>query len=78
MKFGQWLGEKNSQSYDLVAVSNHHGSLNSGHYTAICRDANKEWHEFDDSKVRQIKTADWCSDGNRAQSAYVLIYVKQK
>ena len=36
--------------YDLYAVSNHYGTMNGGHYTAMCQNpVNKLWYEFDDS-----------------------------
>lgn len=36
--------------YDLYAVSNHYGSLNGGHYTAMCKNpVANSWFEFDDN-----------------------------
>ena len=48
--------EKNDAVYELVGISQHFGSLSSGHYTALCRndtyeDTNKKWFHFDDEKV---------------------------
>ena len=41
--------------YDLYAVSNHYGTMNGGHYTAMCQNAvNKMWYEFDDSQVTKL------------------------
>jgi len=41
--------------YDLYAVSNHYGTLNGGHYTAMCRNPVTEtWYEFDDSSISKI------------------------
>lgn len=60
--------------YDLFAVANHYGSLNFGHYTAICKNSlNDKWYEFNDSMVSEIK------DISRiiSENAYVLFY-KQK
>ena len=38
--------------YSLYAVSNHYGSLTSGHYTAFVGDTdNQHWSKFDDSKA---------------------------
>ena len=41
--------------YDLMAISNHSGSMSFGHYTAFCRlpDTGK-WYEFDDGRVRAV------------------------
>ena len=39
--------------YELYGVSNHYGSLQTGHYTANCKNAYlQEWFEFDDNKVK--------------------------
>jgi ubiquitin C-terminal hydrolase len=41
--------------YDLRAVTNHHGSLIGGHYTAFCKnDMNNQWYKFDDSSAYHI------------------------
>ena len=70
--------DKENLTYELVAVSNHFGSLSMGHYTAYARDVdddgNKTWNEYDDSKVRAIKDEAWAEDSGRASSAYVLFY----
>ncbi|VDN43806.1 unnamed protein product [Dibothriocephalus latus] len=41
--------------YDLVAVSNHFGGLEGGHYTAYAKNQDdKRWYNFDDSYTRQL------------------------
>ncbi|VDN23195.1 unnamed protein product [Dibothriocephalus latus] len=41
-----------SCSYDLYAVVNNSGTMQSGHYTAFCLDkTDKHWYKFDDSIV---------------------------
>jgi len=58
--------------YDLYAVSNHVGSLGSGHYTAFALNRfTEKWHEFNDSNCREI--SENTLRGNRS-SAYVLFY----
>ena len=52
--------------YDLYAVSNHYGSLGSGHYTADCVYKNT-WFNFDDAHVS-------FSREDLTRSAYVLFY----
>jgi ubiquitin C-terminal hydrolase len=38
--------------YDLYAVVNHSGTLNSGHYTALCyNEPRDKWMNFNDSHV---------------------------
>ena len=39
--------------YNLVAVGNHGGSLNHGHYTAF-RKVGQSWYEMDDENVREV------------------------
>eukprot|EP01138_Halocafeteria_seosinensis_P000403 gb/GECG01000416.1/.p1 GENE.gb/GECG01000416.1/~~gb/GECG01000416.1/.p1 ORF type:complete len:552 (+),score=58.79 gb/GECG01000416.1/:1-1656(+) len=59
--------------YDLVAVSNHMGTLNGGHYTADARNMDTgEWYNFNDTKVSPI-SPEQISGSN----AYILFYVKR-
>ncbi len=56
--------------YNLQGVILHRGSLNSGHYTCICRNLDKTgWMYFDDDSVREMDEKD-VVDSN----AYILIY----
>ncbi len=64
--------DKNQAIYDLVGISQHFGSLSSGHYTALCRNFNN-WYEFDDSRVSKVSESDVVND-----SAYMLFYKKRK
>ena len=65
--------------YNLYAVSNHIGTLNSGHYVACCKvqdpykepNATADWYLFNDSKVSEIS-----DDYPHSSSAYVLFYEK--
>jgi ubiquitin C-terminal hydrolase len=54
--------------YRLYAVSEHHGGLNSGHYTAHTR-VGEKWYLFDDTAVREVDAS-----AARNDSAYVLHY----
>ncbi|CAO2144099.1 unnamed protein product [Urochloa humidicola] len=58
------------QVYELYAVSNHYGSMASGHYTAHIKllDENR-WYNFDDSHVAAID-----EDEVKTAAAYVLFY----
>nr|CAB3267553.1 ubiquitin carboxyl-terminal hydrolase 31-like [Phallusia mammillata] len=59
--------------YDLYAVCNHFGNLNSGHYTACCSNPlNGKWYQFDDSNTEVIAEQDLSS-----QSAYILFYQRR-
>ncbi|XP_075211053.1 ubiquitin carboxyl-terminal hydrolase 2-like [Lycorma delicatula] len=57
-------------TYDLYSVSNHSGTLQSGHYTAMCRHPyNNHWYLYNDSVVTPISPARIVSG-----QAYVLFY----
>ena len=59
--------------YQLFAVINHSGSINSGHYYSYLKLEQKDWFEFNDSIVKNIKDISGSSE-----SAYALFYIKQK
>ncbi|CAF1307489.1 unnamed protein product [Rotaria magnacalcarata] len=65
--------------YDLIATSNHIGSIYAGHYIAYAmhRMSNKsEWYRFDDSCVTRVKLEDLEQD-IVSQDAYLLFYIKR-
>jgi ubiquitin C-terminal hydrolase len=55
--------------YELVAVSNHSGSLYGGHYTASARLPGSSWYGFDDTHVARE-----AAPGGASSAAYVLFY----
>ena len=43
-------GNQANLNYELIAVSNHFGSLGGGHYTAFAKNSyNDKWYEFNDT-----------------------------
>lgn len=61
--------------YDLVAVCNHMGNVDYGHYIAFCRDDNDgepKWFEYDDERVTLMRPEDVITEG-----AYMLIYQRK-
>jgi ubiquitin C-terminal hydrolase len=62
------VGDDSSQIYDLIGISQHFGSLSSGHYTALCKNQNK-WYEFDDECVNLYPENKVVNS-----SAYLLFY----
>lgn len=58
--------------YDLFAVSNHFGTLQAGHYTAMALNR-KQWFQFNDHKVRA------CTDEDQivSSAAYILFYARR-
>ena len=62
-------------TYDLIAVSNHMGSVYGGHYTAYARQSVGEpWYLFDDSLVTRLDDQDQIVTKN----AYILIYLRRE
>lgn len=62
-----------NRSYDLYAISNHYGSMESGHYTAYCKNMQyKKWFKYDDLSVSPLDASDVCSS-----AAYILFYTNK-
>ena len=62
--------EKDKAIYDLYGVIEHYGTMNQGHYTAICKN-NDKWISYNDSNLSIIKNP-------VSKNAYVLFYKMQK
>jgi ubiquitin C-terminal hydrolase len=60
-----------SNKYILKGISNHHGGLGGGHYTADCAGFvnHENWYHFDDSRVSQ-----WENNNINTSDAYLLMY----
>jgi hypothetical protein len=54
--------------YDLFAVCYHHGKINSGHYTAVCK-INENWYEFNDKIIKEYEEEKIVNS-----DAYILFY----
>ncbi|KAL3531018.1 hypothetical protein ACH5RR_010340 [Cinchona calisaya] len=72
-----YVANKNNsqrQLYELYALTNHYGSMGSGHYTAHIKllDENR-WYNFDDSHISPIN-----EDDVKSAAAYVLFYRRVK
>ncbi|WVZ06967.1 hypothetical protein V8G54_020313 [Vigna mungo] len=72
-----YIANKNNsrrQLYELYALTNHYGSMGSGHYTAHIKllDENR-WYNFDDSHITLIS-----EDEVNTAAAYVLFYRRVK
>jgi len=59
--------------YSLYGVTNHYGSLTSGHYTSFVRSPNNAsvWHKFDDTKATKMAGEDVVT-----RNAYILFWVR--
>jgi len=71
---GGATGEKGGGVYELYGVCNHHGKdLQSGHYTALCRNpTDGRWYSYDDTRVQKREEAAVIS-----ADAYILFYQRQ-
>ncbi|KAH7730407.1 Ubiquitin carboxyl-terminal hydrolase family protein [Aphelenchoides avenae] len=59
-----------SSSYHLYAVTNHYGTLNSGHYTSCVRNLeSNEWVKFDDEHASPVNSSSLMS-----RNAFILYY----
>ncbi len=65
------VGPDNDAVYDLFAISQHYGSLSSGHYTALCKN-HHEWYDFDDESVNKVDERKVMNN-----AAYLLFYRKR-
>jgi ubiquitin C-terminal hydrolase len=60
-------------SLKLISIGCHKGTLNCGHYFAICRHSNNNWYKYDDDTVSQI---DIYNNESIFKDGYILIYEK--
>lgn len=49
------VGPRSQKPYQLLAVSNHYGTMHGGHYTAFAKNVyDKKWYKFDDQYVTEM------------------------
>jgi len=68
--------------YDLYAVSNHYGTLASGHYTSFAKTVDEKsgeekWHKYDDMIVTEVDESD-VEKEIVTSAGYVLFYQAKK
>jgi ubiquitin C-terminal hydrolase len=78
---GSILSNKNDVVYDFSSTALHFGSLNGGHYSAICNTPDGDIL-YDDRNVVKIDAADAAGATNinfkdRSTNAYMLVYTKK-
>ena len=63
------LSGANLASYDLYAVSNHHGTMNGGYYASYCKPPQGDvWYQCDDETATRLRTP------VKTSKAYLLFY----
>lgn len=65
--------EVQDATYDLFAVVNHTGKIDSGHYTALVR-RQGQWFRCDDEKVSRVGNP---GDTVRSKEAYLVFYLQR-
>ena len=71
------IHEINNTVYDLHAISDHHGSLQSGHYIAYCKNGiNQNWYGFNDERVFYVPDEDLEKE-IITRDSYILFYVRR-
>lgn len=61
-----------SYKYELKAMANHYGSLESGHYNAFCKDPDGSWSLYDDQRIlKNISIAKLIEEN---KCSYVLFF----
>ena len=61
-------------TYKCYATSNHTGTLDGGHYTALCKNPdNEKWFKFDDSDVKPVE-----KNSIVTNASYILFYSRTK
>jgi ubiquitin C-terminal hydrolase len=67
------LQNEKSTKYELICIANHYGTLQSGHYNAICRETT-EWVMYDDINIIKISNDKKSTFLNNNKNCYVLFY----
>jgi ubiquitin C-terminal hydrolase len=73
---GSVLSNKNDAVYDFSSVALHFGSLNGGHYSAICNTPDGDIL-YDDRNVVKISGSGELNFKDRSTNAYMLVYTKK-
>ncbi|CAF1151297.1 unnamed protein product [Didymodactylos carnosus] len=69
------LSTDSNANYNLVAVANHKGSLEYGHYVTNAKNFNNgKWYQFDDRHVNEINL----EEDIITDEAYILVYAQKK
>ena len=67
-----YTSNQHDTNYELYGVIQQHGSLNGGHYIALCKNTiDNKWYEFDDARVYKLS-----EEKINNNSAYILFYKK--
>ncbi|XP_051978492.1 cytolytic toxin-alpha-like isoform X2 [Xyrauchen texanus] len=65
-----------SDEYELYAIINHYGTIDSGYYNADIKCTNQQWHRFNESHVSEspLDVLSQRNEGFRSSAALILMY----
>ena len=63
---------KKNNNYECFAICQHYGEMEGGHYTAICKNLNKNWYNYDDEDCYL------CDEKNINSSQAYIIFFRKK
>lgn len=67
--------DNNNYLYDLYAINQHSGDLNSGHYWASCKNLDNNWYQYNDANVSKYNLSDdHIKQKLVTNEAYILFY----
>ena len=64
--------EKNNNIYDCFAICQHFGDMEVGHYTAVCKNVDNKWYNYDDESCYL------CDEQNIISSEAYIIFFRRK
>ena len=69
------FGKSANSTFDLKCIGCHAGSIDGGHYFAVCKHVNNNWYEFNDKNRKLINIHSILPMVYR--NSYILIYEKR-
>ncbi len=64
--------DKNNNIYDCFAICQHFGDMEVGHYTAVCKNVDNKWYNYDDESCYL------CDEQNIISSEAYIIFFRRK
>lgn len=68
--------DTNNYIYDLYAINQHSGSIESGHYWSSCKNLDNEWYNFNDNSISKYNKVN-LNKSIINNDAYILFYQRK-